>query len=261
MASPPASSSSRPLSSSRSLHGSQSIFPGASNSRPFLHMLNPMGRTYQGYMPANQSVLEEEDDAEGDRDLEAGHASRSTMSRTTKTKASGKRRVAWDGDNPEMNVLRPNVRQADPKQDEDSSDEEPQNFMIEASPAARRATPPVWPAAASPAGCDHCNHCTRAINGASLVSTWTQLPELKTLRRFRQVDNLGETRRPLPEATIQSLRSAHRSRGKEERRKTGSLCSFEDTAWLSSQLNHERDVGQYWTSLTTGMPSLSSPSN
>ena len=105
-------------------------------------MLNPMGRTYQGYMPANQSVLEEEDDAEGDRDLEAGHASRSTMSRTTKTKASGKRRVAWGGDNPEMNVLRPNVRQADPKQDEDSSDEEPQNFMIEASPAARRATPP-----------------------------------------------------------------------------------------------------------------------
>ncbi|EPS96850.1 hypothetical protein FOMPIDRAFT_136636 [Fomitopsis schrenkii] len=64
------------------------------------------------------------------------------MSHTTKTKASGKRRVAWGGDKSEMNVLRPNVRQADPKQDEDSSDEEPQNFMIEASPAARRTTPP-----------------------------------------------------------------------------------------------------------------------
>ncbi|TFY62696.1 hypothetical protein EVJ58_g3692 [Rhodofomes roseus] len=108
-----------------------------------------MGRTYQGYMPANQSVLEEgdeEDNADGDHDLEAGHASRSTMSRSSKTKPNGKRRVAWGGDNPEMNVLRPNVRQADPKQDEDSSDEEPQNFMIEAVPssAARRtASPPT----------------------------------------------------------------------------------------------------------------------
>lgn len=109
-------------------------------------MLNPMGRTYQGYVPANQSVLEEEDDAEGDRDLEAGHASRSTMSRTTKTKGSGKRRVAWGEGNSEMSVLRPNVRQADPKQGEDSSDEEPQNFMIEASPATRRTTsPPTSP--------------------------------------------------------------------------------------------------------------------
>ncbi|KZT70066.1 APG9-domain-containing protein [Daedalea quercina L-15889] len=148
MSSPPASSSSRPLSSSRSLHGSQSIFPGTSSSRPFLHMLNPMGRNYQGYVPANQSVLEEgeEEDADGDHDLEAGHASRSTMSRSTKSKTNGKRRVAWGGDNSEMNTLRPNVRNADPKQDEDSSDEEPQNFMIEASPATRRTTsPPTSP--------------------------------------------------------------------------------------------------------------------
>ena len=44
------------------MHGSQSIFPGASSSRPFLNMLNPMGRTYQGYMQANQSVVEEEEE-------------------------------------------------------------------------------------------------------------------------------------------------------------------------------------------------------
>ncbi|KAH9930780.1 autophagy protein Apg9-domain-containing protein [Fomitopsis serialis] len=143
MASPPDPSSSRPLSSSRSLHGSQSIFPGTSNSRPFLHMLNPMGRTYQGYVPANQSVLEEgeEDNADGDHDLEAGHATRSTMSRSTKAKSNGKRRVAWGGDKSEMNALRPNVRQADPKQDEDSRQPLYSN--------SRRHVPPALPTTTS----------------------------------------------------------------------------------------------------------------
>ncbi|OBZ65786.1 Autophagy-related protein 9 [Grifola frondosa] len=134
------------MSSSRSMHGSQSIFPGGSSSRPFLNMLNPMGRTYQGYMQANQSVLEEEDeeereDAEGD--LEAGHAKRSPIFHNA-AKSHGKRQVLWGGDASEMNVLRPNIRQLDPKHDQESSDDEvPQDFMIEAtSPAARRPSSP-----------------------------------------------------------------------------------------------------------------------
>ncbi|KAI0958042.1 hypothetical protein AcW1_006235 [Taiwanofungus camphoratus] len=145
--SPQGSSTTRPMSSSRSLHGSQSIFPGASSSRPFLHMLNPMGRTYQGYANVNQSVLEEEEEEDSENrngDLEAGHASRSTIFQDG-AKSHGKRRVAWGGEASEMNVLRPNIRQADPRPDDDSSDEEvPQNFMIEAaSPGVRRSVSPT----------------------------------------------------------------------------------------------------------------------
>ncbi|KAH9952059.1 APG9-domain-containing protein [Amylocystis lapponica] len=143
--SPPSASNSRPMSASRSLQGSQSIFPGTSSSRPFLHMLNPMGRNYQGYVQANQSVLEEEEEEDEGAALEAGHANGSTIFHSTvKSPPRGRRHVAWGGDASEMNVLRPNIRQEDAKHDEDSSDGEvPQDFMIEAaSPAARRPTSP-----------------------------------------------------------------------------------------------------------------------
>ena len=138
---------------SRSMYGSQSIFPGGSSSRPFLNMLNPMGRTYQGYMQANQSVVEEED--EENQDLEAGDpprsSSRSGSVLRSPRKSHGKRKVSWGGDASEMNVLRPNIRRADPKDGDESSDGEvPADFMIEASsPAAaaaasqRRASSPA----------------------------------------------------------------------------------------------------------------------
>ena len=135
------------------MYGSQSIFPGGSSSRPFLNMLNPMGRTYQGYMQANQSVVEEED--EENQDLEAGDpprsSSRSGSVLRSPRKSHGKRKVSWGGDASEMNVLRPNIRRADPKDGDESSDGEvPADFMIEASsPAAaaaasqRRASSPA----------------------------------------------------------------------------------------------------------------------
>ncbi|CDO73643.1 hypothetical protein BN946_scf185014.g113 [Trametes cinnabarina] len=127
------------------MHGSQTIFPGGSSSRgPFLNMLNPMGRPYQGYMQANQSVVEEEDEEEAENDdIESGHPKRSFVPRNT-TKQHGKRKMAWSGDTSEMNVLRPNIRKRDPKEGEESSDDEvPQDFMIEASaPAQRRPQSP-----------------------------------------------------------------------------------------------------------------------
>ena len=130
-------------SNSRSMYGSQSIFPGGASSRPFLNMLNPMGRTYQGYMQANQSVVEEED--EESHDLESGQPSRGSILRST-TKSHGKRKTAWAADASEMNVLRPNPnnRHADPKDGEESSDDEvPADFMVEASaPTQRRPSPP-----------------------------------------------------------------------------------------------------------------------
>ncbi|KZT09581.1 APG9-domain-containing protein [Laetiporus sulphureus 93-53] len=128
------------------MQGSQSIFPGAGSSRPFLHVLNPMGKNYKGYVQANQSVLEEEEEENDDGDLEAGHASRSNTPHSShKSRSHGKRRGAWGGEASELHVLRPNIRQADPQQDEFSSDEEvPQNLMIEAvSPGGRKSAVPA----------------------------------------------------------------------------------------------------------------------
>ncbi|THH01658.1 hypothetical protein EW026_g1076 [Hermanssonia centrifuga] len=103
-------------------------------------MLNPMmGRTYQGYMQANQSVLEEEEEEEDNDnftggDLEAGHASRSG------SLAKGKQRAGWAPDSSEMNVLRPNIKQDDQRHaNDDSDDEVPQDFMIE---TARKPSQP-----------------------------------------------------------------------------------------------------------------------
>ena len=144
----PPNSPTRPISSSRSLHGSQSIFPGASSSRPFLNMLNPMmGRAYQGYMRADQSILEEEDEEDDNGhaagDIEAGHVRRSPSASKGK-----QRRVAWGGDASEMNILRPNIKQDDAQHENDSSDDEvPQDFMIEAAPApsSRKLSSPTTP--------------------------------------------------------------------------------------------------------------------
>ncbi|KAI0263381.1 autophagy protein Apg9-domain-containing protein [Gloeopeniophorella convolvens] len=144
MSSPPNSRrlSGRPLSASRSI--TQSIYAPAASSRPFLNMLNPLGRTYQGYTAANQSVLEEdEEDMDGaasprheEIDLEA--QARPASSTTTPRAAAGaSQRISWGGI--ETSVLRPNVREADRIDEESESDGEvPQSFLIE-SPATRRA--------------------------------------------------------------------------------------------------------------------------
>ncbi|THH31111.1 hypothetical protein EUX98_g3059, partial [Antrodiella citrinella] len=143
MSKSPPSPSARPLSSSRSMHASQSVYPGASSSRPFLNMLNPMGRTYQGYMQANQSVLEEEE--ENEEDLESGNHVRRSGLLSMSHKAKGKQRVSWRGDASQMSVLRPNIKQDDKNHEHDSSDEEPpQNFMIE-TPGTRKSPTPGGP--------------------------------------------------------------------------------------------------------------------
>ncbi|KAL1720107.1 putative transmembrane protein [Schizophyllum commune] len=111
----------RPLSGSRSFAASQSLFPqgtAMSTSRPFLNMLNPMGRTYQGYMMANQSPVEEAEEEEAlaqRNDLEAGGAAHT-------------RRVSWDA-GAELDAVRPDARRSEREESED--DEVPQSFMIE----------------------------------------------------------------------------------------------------------------------------------
>jgi len=103
-----------------------------------------MGRAYQGYSQANQSLPEEEDEnrssaeEEDEGNLEAG---RSTIFRSTtkgmpmtKSKSQEKRRVSWDAGASEMTVLHPNIHQEDKIHEQESSDDEvPQSFMIEAA--------------------------------------------------------------------------------------------------------------------------------
>lgn len=92
-------------------------------------MLNPMsGRNYQGYLQANQSVLEEEEDEQDEALSETKSPFRS----------SGDRRVSW-GESSRMNVLRHNQpEQSHALHEESSDDEVPQSFMIETNTQAKR---------------------------------------------------------------------------------------------------------------------------
>jgi autophagy-related protein 9 len=103
-------------------------------------MLNPMGRTYQGYARADESLLEEEDenrDSYDEEDLEAGRRDQTRnlhLQKEPKSKADGKRRVSWRTGASEMNVLHPNIHREDKLYENESSDDEvPQSFMIEAT--------------------------------------------------------------------------------------------------------------------------------
>ncbi|KAJ6502213.1 putative transmembrane protein [Mycena sanguinolenta] len=130
----------RPNSGSKSMHGSQSFYPpgGASisSSRPFLNMLNPMARQYQGYSQANQSLPEEEDESRSSGDeeanAEAGRSRSTIFQSTAQDIPMSKSRmhahhVSWDAP---PHILRPNIQQEDALQ---SDDEVPQSFMIEAT--------------------------------------------------------------------------------------------------------------------------------
>jgi autophagy-related protein 9 len=123
-------------SSSRSFQAPHSILH-FSSSRPFLNMMNPLGRTHQGYVRADQSVLEEEENqrSSDDDDLEAGQTvSHIFRDQKSRSKSHRHHRVSWGADASEMNVLHPNIRQEDKIHEHESSDDEvPQSFMIEAS--------------------------------------------------------------------------------------------------------------------------------
>lgn len=105
-----------------------------SSSRPFLNMMNPMSRTHQGYIQANQFVVEENENETAEEDLEAGHATRGIPSK----RSHGKHRVSWDGQSSEMSMLRPNIRKEDKTYEQESDDDVPQRFMIEDSSASGR---------------------------------------------------------------------------------------------------------------------------
>ena len=103
-------------------------------------MLNPLGRAYQGYAAANQSVLEEdEENTDGasprhdDIDLEA-QATPTSNSKASFATSTPLLRLSRGGIEP--GVPRPNVREDDRIQEESESDGEvPQSFLIK-SPAA-----------------------------------------------------------------------------------------------------------------------------
>lgn len=104
---------------SRSHQGSQIFNPSASTSRPFLNMLNPMARQYQGYSQANQSLLEEDEGS----DIESGRSPRDERRKG--------RRVSWDAGASELHTLHANIHREDKIHEESSDDEVPQSFMIE----------------------------------------------------------------------------------------------------------------------------------
>jgi autophagy-related protein 9 len=104
-------------------------------------MINPMNSNYQGYVQANQSIVEEtaEDDINNgeDIDLETGRSAIFHSSHEAKrlsTKSQGKRRVAWIPEASEMGIQHPNIHKEDKIYERDSSDDEvPPSFLIEAA--------------------------------------------------------------------------------------------------------------------------------
>jgi autophagy-related protein 9 len=129
----------RSLSTSRSI--SHSVYAPAATSRPFLNMLNPLGRAYQGYTAASQSVLEEDEEdaaSPGDEDIDLEAQAPPTSNSKASLAASTHLQRLSRG-TAEADMLRPNVREDDRMQEESESDGEvPQSFLIE-SPATRRA--------------------------------------------------------------------------------------------------------------------------
>lgn len=111
----------------RSTHASRSTYipSGPSDPRSFLQILNPLGQTNHGYMQANQSLAEEEENGNEERDIEAGHAMRES---TFSFKSHDKRKVTQG-----VGLLRPNIRQEDNSCQDSDDDEVPQSFMIEAT--------------------------------------------------------------------------------------------------------------------------------
>ena len=105
--------------SSHNVHGTPhslrtSGYRSPSASRPFLGLLNPMGRHYQGYSQA-ASLLEEDEDEETHPTY-----------RGSKLPSGSTRHVSWDADS-QLNVLKRN----DDRSSDD--DEVPQSLMFEAS--------------------------------------------------------------------------------------------------------------------------------
>jgi len=99
-----------------------------------------MSSNYHGYVQANQSIVEEngEDDINNgeDVDLEAGRSAifhGSHEAKRLSKKSQGKRRVAWNPGASEMGILHPNIHKEDKIHEQDSDDEVPPSFLIEAA--------------------------------------------------------------------------------------------------------------------------------
>ncbi|KAJ7438501.1 putative transmembrane protein [Mycena latifolia] len=226
------SRSPRPLSGSRSFQASQSFYPpgGASSSRPFLNMLNPMARQYQGYSQANQSLLEEEDEsrssAEEEGNAEEGR-SRSTIFQSTAEdipmSKSRTHHVSWDAP-PDTHLLHPNIQQEDALHERESSDDEvPQSFMIEATSKKSSAKGKAKSKSGSGGGRSQPLHSVAGRNLPPVLPTHTTSPRSPNSPRPGVT---GDTHSARPESRTSS--TDHDSRPSRQMR---SLDAYERALW------------------------------
>ncbi|KAF7322476.1 hypothetical protein HMN09_00026000 [Mycena chlorophos] len=125
------------MSSSRSQYQQAGGSSSMTSSRPFLAMLNPSGRHYnQGYMQANQSVLEEDEQrSSDDEDLEAGRKREQQESIPLSRSRHAGQHVSW-GAPP---VLHPNIQKEDAL-DDDEDEVPPSSFMVETATTATKSS-------------------------------------------------------------------------------------------------------------------------
>ncbi|KIL69852.1 hypothetical protein M378DRAFT_184229 [Amanita muscaria Koide BX008] len=206
------------MSGSRSFQASNSIL-SASTSRPFLNMLNPMGRSYHGYTQASQTPLEEEDEGRNssEEDLEVG-TSQGTV---------GQGKVSWDAAGQNSSTLRPNI-QGERIQEEESDDEVPQSLMIEAPPhkaVATTATKGKGKAKLNRASSRAQPLFTASASGRSLpplLPTHTKPVGVATPLRPSEM-NIDDGH--------PALQHDHHSRSEYRPKPTGSLDAYEQALW------------------------------
>lgn len=115
-----------------SFQASQSLSPG------FLNLLNPMSRGYQGYLRADQSVLEEDEEESIENNVEPRIADKSKSSIMDRVSPNNR---ATRGESSKVKPLRPNIHEKDDTNsqgDSSSDDGVPQSFMVEATITDRK---------------------------------------------------------------------------------------------------------------------------
>ncbi len=198
------------------------------SSRPFLNMLNPLGRNYRGYERAREDVVEEEDEGNetdnGGHDDLGGRIDRGTRGWLQANATPS----ATDASLIHMGNLRtqtPDNVVRDPDEDDEDDGEVPQSFMIEAHRGSTSTKPLQSRTPAGDTKDDHLISPTRLLSRGVLKraakATFSDMKGFSMPPRPSDLQSPGDFALPAPNTT--SIPSA-------TGRKTG-LDAYEKALW------------------------------
>ena len=213
-----------------SLHQNVNAFsPQDSNSmttsRPFLNMLNPLGRNYRGYERAHEDVVEEEDEENGsdnggndDPGEGIGGGTRGWLQANAAPNASDANRIRMGN----LRAQTPDNVVRDPDEDDEDDGEVPQSFMIEAHRGSTSAKP------RPPSGDIKASHLaspnrllSRGVLKRAAKATFSDMKGFNMPPRPSDLQSPGDFALPAPNTTSSSSATG---------RKTG-LDAYERALW------------------------------